>query len=77
MLACSFSAALDIIEDSPLNLEFLGLDYWNRHQRYTEIPYLKKKKNLTKLQIEETTIKDDINKPKRNMDGQVKWDGED
>ena len=36
-----------------------------------------KKKNQIKLQIREIAIKEDINKPRRNMDGQVTTDGED
>ena len=36
-----------------------------------------KKKQKQSLQIGEKTIKEDINKPRRNMDGQVMRDGND
>ena len=36
-----------------------------------------KKKQKQSLQIGEKTIKEDVNKTRRNMDGQVTRDGED
>ena len=73
--ACSFSVTLNIFVDSLSNFLVLIIQIAvDDAQKYLD---LKKKKNQIKLQIREIAIKEGINKPRRNMDGQVTTDGED
>ena len=72
--ACSFSVTLHIFEDS-LSISYFRLfkSLSTMHRNTLTL----KKKNQIKLQIREIAIKEGINKPRRNMDGQVTTDGED
>ena len=72
--ACSFSAILAILEG--LAVKFLGLDYSNHYRRCAKYLELKEK-TKTKPLDRRKTIKEDINKPRRSMDGQVTRNGED